>query len=224
MSKAFETLRDTLEARYSCRAFRPDPVPTGTIEQLVTAAGRVPSWCNAQPWQVTITRRQETERFRDALLAAVRGGAPKADLPWPSAYPGIFGERRRICGYQLYGALGIDRKDHAARQEQNLENFRFFGAPHVAVISSEADLGAYGALDCGGFITGFMLAATALGLGSIAQASVAAYPDLIRSHFGLPDTRLILCAISFGYADPDHPANGFRTERADLPEICDLRG
>ncbi len=224
MSKAFETLRNTLEARYSCRAFRPDPVPTGTIEQLVTTAGRVPSWCNAQPWQVTITRGQETERFRDALLDAVRDGVPHADLPWPKGYPGVLGERRRICGYQLYGALGIDRKDHAARQDQSLENFRFFGAPHVAVISSEADLGAYGALDCGGFITGFMLAATALGLGSIAQASVAAYPDLIRSHFGLPDTRLIVCAISFGYADSDHPANGFRTERAALPEICDLRG
>jgi nitroreductase len=69
-----------------------------------------------------------------------------------------------------------------------------------------------------------MLTATALGVNTIAQASVAAYPDVIRAHFGLPDTRQILCAISFGYADTDHPANSFRTSRADLDEIYDPRG
>ncbi len=47
---------------------------------------------------------------------------------------------------------------------------------------------------------------------------------MIRTHFGLPESRLILCAISFGFADPDHPANTFRTERAALGEIYDPRG
>ena len=49
-------------------------------------------------------------------------------------------------------------------------------------------------------------------------------PGVIRQHFGLGDNRMILCGISFGYEDPDHPANRFRTERAALPEILDLRG
>ncbi|MEL7231477.1 MAG: hypothetical protein AAGJ85_03085, partial [Pseudomonadota bacterium] len=50
------------------------------------------------------------------------------------------------------------------------------------------------------------------------QASVAAYPDFIRTHFGLKNDRLILCAISLGYEDADHPANSFRTERAGLED------
>jgi nitroreductase len=79
-------------------------------------------------------------------------------------------------------------------------------------------------MDTGGFVTAFMLAATALGLGSIAQASVAAYAPFIHAHFGLPENRLILCAISFGWPDPDHPANRFRTTRAGLDEVLDLRG
>ena len=105
-----------------------------------------------------------------------------------------------------------------------MQNYRLFGAPHVAIVHAEAALGPYGAMDTGGFVTTFLLAATARGIGTIAQASVAAYPDLIRAHFGLPDTRNILCAISFGYPDPDHPANQFRTERAALDDILDLRG
>ena len=40
----------------------------------------------------------------------------------------------------------------------------------------------------------------------------------------IPQNRQILCAISFGYGDPDHPANSFRTSRADLPEFAEWRG
>jgi len=46
---------------------------------------------------------------------------------------------------------------------------------------------------------------------------------MIRRHFDLSESRLILCAISFGRPDPDHPANRFRTGRADLSEIYDPR-
>ena len=224
MEHEIEALEHLLGARYSCRAFRPDPVPGPVIERVVAAAGRAPSWCNAQPWQVTVTQGAETDRFRAALLEAVATGAPKPDMPWPESYPGVHGARRRECGLQLYEAVGIARADRAARAAQSMRNFHLFDAPHVALIHTEAALGPYGAMDTGGFVTAFMLAATALGLGSIAQASVAAHAPMIRAHFGLPEHRLILCAISFGWPDPEHPANAFRTGRAPLSEMLDLRG
>lgn len=217
-------LKRLLDARYSCRAFRPEPVPDSVIAEITKAAGRAPSWCNAQPWQVTITKGEQTARFREALLAAVSSETPAPDLPWPEEYPGIYDARRRECGFQLYESLGIERSDRASRQAQMLRNFAFFDAPHVAIIHSEAALGPYGAMDCGGFITAFMLAAQAQGVATIAQASVASYPALIRAHFGLDESRLILCAISFGHEDASHPANAFRTSRAQVDDILDLRG
>ena len=45
----------------------------------------------------------------------------------------------------------------------------------------------------------------------------------MRAHFGLPESRMILCAISFGIGDADHPVNRFRTARADLSDILDPR-
>src|SRR6056297_2843285 len=224
MTNAYDTLHTILDARRSCRAFLPDPVAKDVTEQIVIAASRAPSWCNAQPWRVTVTHGAETDRFRTALLDAVLHDTPEPDLPWPETYPGAHGARRRECGLMLYEAVGIARNDRAGRAEQSMQNYHLFGAPHVAIVHSTAALGPYGAMDTGGFITAFMLAATALGVGSIAQASVAAYAPMIRRHFDLPDSRLILCAISFGLPDPDHPANRFRTKRADLDEVLDLRG
>ncbi|PIE08473.1 MAG: nitroreductase [Rhodobacterales bacterium] len=99
-----------------------------------------------------------------------------------------------------------------------MENFRFFGAPHMALITAPGELGPYAYLDCGGFITGFCLAAQSLGIGTIPQAAVAGCAPLLRDWFNLAEDRTILIGIAFGRPDPDHPANTFRTARAPLAE------
>lgn len=219
-----ETLTALLDTRYSCRAFLPDPVSDQDITRIIKAAGRVPSWCNAQPWQVTVTKGDATDRFRAALADEIaKGTAPQPDLPWPSGYSGVYQDRRRTCGFQLYDAVGIDKTDHTGRSAQMLRNYALFDAPHVAIISSPDELGSYGAMDCGGFVSAFTLAAAALGVASIAQAAIAAYAPTVRDHFIIPDDRLILCAIAFGYADAQAPVNQFRTERADPSAIIDWK-
>ena len=80
-------LNALLDKRHSCRAFLPDPVPQEQIAQIVTSASRVPSWCNAQPWQLIITSGDETDRFRDAMLNEAENGTPAPDLPFPRLTP-----------------------------------------------------------------------------------------------------------------------------------------
>ncbi len=219
-----DTLEALLRARHSCRAFLTDQVPVETTKRIVATAQRVPSWCNAQPWQVIVTRAAETDRLREGLLAEVAKAAAAPDIPFPARYTGVYKDRRSVCGWALYRAVGVEKGDRAGSAAQMIENFRFFGAPHVAIVTTEADLGPYGALDCGAFVTAFTLAAEALGVASIPQAAVAAYAPFLRRWFGIPDTRHVVCAISFGFEDTDHPANRFRTERADLVEVLDWRG
>lgn len=213
-------LDQLLAERHSCRAFRPDPVPKTLVEQILSSASRAPSWCNAQPWNVIVTSGTETDAFRKALQHEVATGAPEPDLPFPTEYTGIYQERRRECGWALYEAVGVQRGDRAGSAQQMMENFALFGAPHCAIISSPTELGPYGAMDTGGFVMAFTLAAQALGVATIPQAAVASYGQFLHRYFGIPDDRLILCAISFGYSDTDHPANGFRTSRAGLDEIA----
>jgi nitroreductase len=216
-----EVLDQMLRERYSVRAFLPQPVPREMIEEVLRAAQRTASWCNSQPWQVVIASGEAKERFRKAIFSeAVSGGAENFDLPPPREYLGVYLERRRESGFQLYNTLGIARGDKAAYARQALENYNLFGAPHVAIIHSTEALGVYGAIDCGAYVSNFMLSAQALGLGSIAQAALARHSALIRRHFNLADDRRVICGISFGFTDRDHTVNSYRTTRASIAEAA----
>jgi nitroreductase len=217
--EAIAVLEDLLASRFSCRAFLPEAVPRTTIERILTAAQKTASWCNSQPWQLAITSGAATQKFRDMIYAAAASGAPMTgDFPFPREYRGVYLERRRESGFQLYNALGIARGDKAGYNRQALENFNLFGAPHVAIVHTDEALGVYGAIDCGGYVTSFMLAAQALGLATVPQAALAFHSALIRQHFGLGDDRRVVCGISFGYPDRAHKANSYRTTRAGLAE------
>lgn len=218
-----DTLNDIMSGRFSCRAFTQDIVPEDTIAQIVDTAKKAPSWCNAQPWQVIVTTKTATDAFRKALQAHVMQGSGKLDLDGPEEYPDVYGDRRRTCGWQLYDAVGVKKGDLAGSAAQMMRNFALFDAPHVAILTSPRALGPYGAMDCGGFVLAFTLAARALGIDTIPQAAIANYADFVRAHFGISDDRYVLCAISFGHADKSHPANGFRTKRADLADVLEVR-
>jgi len=212
-------LEHLLNSRWSCRAFRPDPVPQPLLDRILAIAQRTASWCNSQPWQLVITGPESTENFRQALYAHAQSGAQgTTDFPFPAEYRGIYLERRRDAGFKLYDAVGIGRKDMAGRQRQSLENFRFFGAPHVAVITSDSALGPYGAIDCGGYVANFLLAAQAAGIAAVPQAAIAHYSDFVREYLEISEDRRVVCAISFGYADLNHPANSVHTTRAPVSD------
>lgn len=214
-------LEKVVRERYSCRKFLPSPVPKQTIEKILDLAQQAPSWCNCQPWQVVLVTGGAVASFRDSLLAhAAAGHPPRPDFPFPLRYEGIYRERRKVCGVQLYQALGIGRENRNGAERQRLENFRFFDAPHVALITTEEDLGIYGAVDCGLYVANFMLAAKNFGVDSIAQAALASYPDLIRSRVGLAANRKLVCGISFGFADAGHRSHDYRTQRASAAEVA----
>jgi nitroreductase len=208
-----------LAERYSCRGFLPREVERATIASILEMAQRTPSWCNAQPWQAHITSGAATERLRAALLAGVPAAKAEPEYAFPREYRGVHLERRRECGFQLYEAVGVAKGDRAASAKQGMENYRLFGAPHAMVVTCDEALGVYGVLDCGAWVNNFMLAARSLGVASIAQAALATHPKILREFFGIGEDRRIVCGMSFGYEDAQHPANKFRTRRAEIADV-----
>src|ERR1700751_4294995 len=77
-----DVLENLLRRRFSCRAFLPGPVPRATIERILAAAQKTASWCNSQPWRLTITSGEATQRFREAMYAAASRGRPNVG-PFP---------------------------------------------------------------------------------------------------------------------------------------------
>lgn len=214
-----QMLDSLLAQRHSCRAFLEKPVERTTIESVLRTAQRAASWCNSQAWQLSVTSGEATERLRAKLLAAERAGeGGSTDFPFPQEYRGVYLERRRECGFQLYNAVGVARGDREGYARQTLENFRLFGAPHVAILTSDPGLGVYGAVDVGGYVQVVLLAMQAHGLAAIPQAALAQHSALVKQELGIPKERLMVCGISFGYEDPAHPANRYRTSRATVEQ------
>lgn len=207
------------QQRHSCRAFRPEPLARERIAQMLTVAQCAPSDCNSQSWTTHILSGPVLDDLRAALVTAAAAGAPICpDVPPVERYDGILQDRRRACGWALYQAVGVARGDRAASHQQALENFRLFGAPHLALISVPVSMGPRGIFDAGIFAGFLLLAAEALGIAAVPLASITHYADLIRHHAVIAPNRLIICGVAFGIKDTAHPANGFRTTRAILSE------
>lgn len=209
-----------LAERHSCRAFLPQSVAIDVQKSFLATAQRTSSWCNSQAWQVTIASGAAVDRFRNAMVNAAQSGADKgSDFPFPKEYTGPYLARRRECGFQLYKAVGVERGDKEGGNRQALENFRLFGAPHVAILTSDPGLGVYGAVDVGGYVQVLLLAMQAHGVAAIPQAALASHSALAKSLLGIDPARQVVCGISFGYEDTSHPANSYRTHRASLDEV-----
>ncbi|HTH85855.1 nitroreductase [Mycobacterium sp.] len=202
-------LDKVVRERRSTRLFlRDKPVSRELLEDALSLAMRAPSNSNVQPWRVFIASGPRRDRLVEALLeeAAV-------ELPVTTGLPETFLPLRRELGALVYGSMGIARHDADARRLAQLRNWEFFRAPVGAAVCMHRDLGLVDALGVGMFLQTFVLALTERGLGSCVQVSIAAYPDILREHLGIPDELTVLCGMSIGYPDPAFPANSLTVPR-----------
>ena len=114
--------------------------------------------------------------------------------------------------------MGIAREDKARRNEAFMENFNFFGAPHVAFLFLPEPFGIREAADLGMYAQTLMLSFTAHGLASCPQTALSFDADGIRAIAGLEASNKLLFGISFGYEDTQHKANDCRVGRATVDE------
>ena len=62
----------------------------------------------------------------------------------------------------------------------------------IAIITTDEALGVYGAVDCGGYVSNFMLAAQALGLATVPQAALGGGAGIEAATFGLGGQQLLI--------------------------------
>ena len=212
-------LADLVHARRSVRGFLPQPVDRNTLREVFVLAQRAPSNCNVQPWHVHVVSGAACDALRAELLAAASAEEPiRPDFPPGGRYPGHYRDREWDAAMQLYGAMGVERGDRAARRAAFLRNYEFFGAPHALFLFLDEPFGVREAADCGMYAQTLMLSMTAHGIASCAQGSLSMYPDIVRRRLGVPDSQRLLFGMSFGYEDPAAPANRTRVGRLPLGE------
>jgi nitroreductase len=207
-----------ITSRHSIRAYRPDPVPRETIEQILAVASRAPSGTNTQPWQVhVLTGEAKAAMSRDIRAAyddpeeRARHTEPYAYYPteWRSPYI----DRRRQVGWSLYGLLGIGKADKARMHEQHAKNYDFFGAPVGLIFTIDRVMQQGSWLDYGMFLQSVMVAARGRGLDTCPQAAFTQFHRIIARHLGLGEEQTVVCGMALGWADPAAIENTLVTER-----------
>ena len=213
-----EAFLETMRARRSVRMFSPEPVPRELIERILTIAGRAPSGSNIQPWKVIVLTGEARAGLSAELVALHEAGDGGS---WEYSYYSDvwrepYLERRRRCGWGLYGKLGIGKGDRAATKAQQGRNYLFFEAPVGLIFTIDRDLARGAWLDTGMFLQSIMVAARSFGLETCPQAAFCPYHEAIGRRLAIPETEMIVCGMGLGYADPDAPVNAYRTERMGL--------
>ncbi len=213
------SFESVVRARRSVRGFLDKPVPEETLKEVFELAQWAPSNCNIQPWRVFVASGETRDKIRQRLIDDIMNGVPQnPDYDYPGKFEGEYRTRQVECAVAMYTEMGIARDDSGGRMKAMLRNFELFDAPHVCFIGMHKSFGTTVAIDVGMYVQTLMLAMTAHGIGSCAQGSMRYYPDVVRETFGVSDDIHILCGISFGYEDPDVPANRTRTTRVPLAE------
>ncbi|MBL8383946.1 MAG: nitroreductase [Burkholderiales bacterium] len=219
-----------ITSRRSVRGFLPTPIPRATIEDILTVASRAPSGTNIQPWKVHVLTGEARARFCAAVVAAhdedyarsKRGEPPQNTVEY-GYYPDEWFEpylgRRRKIGWDLYGLLGIGKKDYDRMHAQHRRNFTFFDAPVGLIFTIDRRMRQGSWLDYGMFLENIMIAARGRGLDTCPQQAFAHFHGLIGRHLGLPDSDMVVCGMALGHEDRDEPANRLVTERAPLADF-----
>jgi len=218
---------DAIRGRKSVRAFKPDPIPRKTLEDLLEIAQRAPSGTNTQPWHVYLcTGAVKAALSEEVLALAAAGDAPGyEDFDYyPAKWQDIHQQRRRGVGWSLYGLLGIQKGDRAASAKQAARNFIFFDAPVGLFITVDGYLKRGSWADAGMYAQTIMLAARGLGLETCPQAAWIPYQAAIYKHLEIPEDQELVTGMSLGYADWDKIENTLVSEREAVENVAHWRG
>ncbi|KAH6986825.1 Nitroreductase-like protein [Ilyonectria destructans] len=211
------SLDEYITKRHSTRGFLKTPVPRALIEQSLDLAQHAPSNSNIQPWRLVIVSGPGRDRLSNALLAAAASQG-KPNIP---ELPQAFRHYRSDLGRALFGGvMGIPRDDSAARLAAELRNYDFFGAPTVAIVTMDKELGAPDSLSVGMYLQLLLLALDKDGIESCVQVSVAGYPEVLRKELDIPANQEVICGVSLGYPDPAYKGNIFRAKREPFTEVA----
>jgi nitroreductase len=218
------TLVESLKLRKSVRAYLAKPVEKEKINAILDAARHAPSGVNTQPWQVAVVSGNAKQALQAKIEAAFRAGNKgQADYTYyPTQWIEPYKSRRKDCGLLMYKTLKIERNDRQRQQDQWAANYRAFDAPVMLLFFMDEHMQTGSYMDYGMFLQSFMLAAVEQGLATCPQASIADYPELIKSELGYTDNRVLLCGMALGYEDKTADVNSYLTSRVEVESFTDF--
>jgi nitroreductase len=216
---------EAVETRRAVRGFLDKPVPSETLERVLSTAAWAPSGSNLQPWRIYVVTGEPLERLKRVAVARVAAGEPWDEREfqlYPPVLKAPYADRRSTFGRERYSALGITREDWEARQRAAIANWDCFGAPTALFCYIDRDLGRPQWADLGMYLQTVMLLLRAEGLHSCPQMAWSQVRETVAEVVSPPDELMLFCGMSIGYEDAT--VDYIRTGRAPLAETATFIG
>jgi nitroreductase len=219
------TVSATLKTRYTCRAFKPEPISRELIRKVLEPALFAPSWANTQPWEIFVAAGEPLERVRKGYAEMLRNCVPRnPDITMPKEWPDACRARMEALKSGRMEAMEQACPDPKAIPDLMQMNYKLFGAPVVVYLCMDRCLTPWSMFDLGALSQSIMLSAEEQGIGSAVAITLAAHPDILRRELGIPDAFAIVIGIALGHPDPDSPQNKFKSTRRSMDEVVRFAG
>ncbi|MBN2284106.1 MAG: nitroreductase [Deltaproteobacteria bacterium] len=213
---------EAIRMRKSIRKYKPDPVPKEILSNILEIAVRAPSAMNTQPWEFTVITGKVLENVKNVNIEKLHSGAP-LHLEHPSGgwpFESVYRDRQVELGMQLFELMDIPRDDMEKRAAWLERGFRYFDAPAAIIIMTDRVLTEGGPMfDIGTVAQNICLVALTYGLGTCIEDQGIMYPDVLREHAGIPESKRIVMSIAIGYPDWKFPANRLESARDPIERI-----
>ena len=185
-------LFDAMRAQRAIRRFRPDPVPRHVIEEILAAAVHAPSGGNSQAWAFVVVEEQST---KDVLGVWYQDVWENIYTKSRSAATGPVWESAKYLAY----------------------NFAKSPAVIIPCIRGSAEDRMTKGASVYPAVQNMMLAALALGVGSVITTFLQHHEDDVHALLAIPDNMRMACAVPMGY-----PAEGERFGGARRRPLSDV--
>lgn len=209
-------LYEAIKTRKSIRGYKQEAVSKQTIQKILDIAVQSPSAMNTQPWQFYIVGGDILKTIGRENVELLSSGTPPAtEVDFTENHKEAYKKRQVELAIQLFQLMEIPKDDQMKRFEWMQRGFRYFDAPAAIILTYDTimDPPALVHFDLGLVTHAICLAAVEEGLGTCIHGQGAMYPQNIRKHVEIPDTKKIFNCISIGYPDWDFPANKVESTR-----------
>jgi nitroreductase len=207
-------LFDAIRERRSVRAFKPDPVPRETVEEILRLAANAPSAINLQPWEITVVMGEERERLSRGLIKSYKekqiSCSPGNVKPLSETF-----SKRGVESFRLMNPC-LEEMGLPFDRFVNEGSCNFYGAPVAMVFCLDNAFSKARLVDIGIILGYLTLISFGYGLGTCPIGLINAYEDEIKDFLNIPEMKDVVIGMALGHPDEKSPINRFKTPREDI--------
>lgn len=210
-------LWQAIRERKSIRAYKHDPIPKETIEEILRLTIRAPSAINLQPWEFIVVTGEEKERLSRKLIKAYKekqiSCSPGNVKPLPETY-----RQRGIASSESMEPY-LEQIGVSFKQFTNEGSCNFYGAPVAIIICLDDSFSKARMVDIGVALGYLVLSAHGFGLATCPIGLIAAYEDEIKDLLNIPENKNVIIGIALGYPDWENPVSRYKSPRENLDKL-----